>query len=213
MSAQSTVTNEPPRGARLRMADKYDQRRAELAESALVTLGELGYARTSLREIAQHSEYTHGIVHYYFKSKADLIVYGVRSYKATCVTRYDEVVELSATPEELAQRFADKLVETLADDAPMHRLWYDLRSQSMFEHELLPAVNEIDQALERMIWRVVCRYSELTGRRTALTPELTYAVLDGVFERAVLSHVAGDVEALSRLRQHALDVLPLLLQP
>ena len=34
-------------------ADKYDERRNQLAESALQTLGELGYARASLREIAQ----------------------------------------------------------------------------------------------------------------------------------------------------------------
>ena len=33
--------------------DKFAERRAELAEAALKTLSELGYARTSLREIAQ----------------------------------------------------------------------------------------------------------------------------------------------------------------
>ena len=35
--------------ARVAPADKHDKRRSELAESALRTLGELGYARTSLR--------------------------------------------------------------------------------------------------------------------------------------------------------------------
>jgi TetR/AcrR family transcriptional repressor of bet genes len=190
---------------------KYAERRTQLAESALATLGELGYARTSLREIAQNSEYSHGVVHYYFKSKAALIVHCVRYYKAKCVTRYDEVVALSTSAEELAERFADKLVETLRDEAPMHRLWYDLRTQSMFDGEFRADVMEIDGALEQMIWRVVSRYAELAGRRAAFSPATSYALLDGVFEKAVLAHLASEPDALPDLRQRALDVLPVLL--
>ena len=58
-------------------------RRDQLAESALATLGELGYAKTSLREIAQHSAFSHGVVHYYFSNKEELITYCVRYYKRT----------------------------------------------------------------------------------------------------------------------------------
>ncbi|HMD25457.1 MAG TPA: hypothetical protein VKH61_15270, partial [Streptosporangiaceae bacterium] len=36
-----------------RQVDKFAERRAQLADAALQTLAELGYARTSLREIAQ----------------------------------------------------------------------------------------------------------------------------------------------------------------
>ena len=71
------------RRARHAAADKHDERRKALAASALRTLGELGYARSSLREIAQNSEFSHGVVHYYFDDKLDLIVYGVRQYKET----------------------------------------------------------------------------------------------------------------------------------
>ena len=46
----------------------------------------------------------------------------------------------------------------------MHRLWYDLRTQSMFEEKLREAVLFIDRTLEEMIWRVVSRYAELSGR-------------------------------------------------
>src|SRR5712664_4362389 len=71
--------------------DKFSARRIELAEAALETLAELGYARTSLREIAQKSEFTHGVLHYYFSDKVDLICCCVRHYKAKCVTRYDQI--------------------------------------------------------------------------------------------------------------------------
>src|SRR5436190_10712954 len=103
-------------------ADKFDERRRALAESALRTLGELGYARASLREIANNSDFSHGVVHYYFEDKHDLITYCVREYKAICVRRYDTVIADATTPDQMLAAFCDKLVESLNDDAAMHRL-------------------------------------------------------------------------------------------
>ncbi|WP_308015291.1 TetR/AcrR family transcriptional regulator [Pseudonocardia sp. ICBG1293] len=137
--------------ARANPVDKHDARRRALADSALQTLGELGYARASLREIAQNSPYSHGVVHYYFTDKLELIVYCVRQYKAVCVTRYDGAVAEATTPDGLVTAFADKLCETIVDEAPMHRLWYDLRAQSMFEPTLREAVGQIDRTLEEMV--------------------------------------------------------------
>src|SRR3954454_4083211 len=137
-----------------RPVDKFEGRRRELAPAALHTLGELGSAPPSSREIAQNSPYSHGVVHYYFADKIELITFCVRQYKAACVTRYDGIIPGSSTAEALAEAFADALVRTLSDDAPMHRLWYDLRSQAPFEPALREDVLDIDHALERMIWRV-----------------------------------------------------------
>ncbi|MFG1925995.1 TetR/AcrR family transcriptional regulator [Cryptosporangium sp. NPDC048952] len=190
---------------------RHDERRDQLAESALRTLGELGYARSSLREIANNSEFSHGVVHYYFADKLELIIYCVRYYKARCVTRYDAVVVESETPAALLDAFAAKLVETIVDEAPMHRLWYDLRTQSMFEVELRDAVLMIDKTLEEMIWRVVARFSELSGRPPATTSQAAYGLLDGVFQQALLGHLTGRAGALDDLQDQVRALLPLLL--
>ena len=97
------------------------------------TLGELGYAQTCCARSPKNSEFSHGVVHYYFDDKIELITYCVRYYKAQCVTRYDELVGVRHDGRRTAPRFADKLIETLTDEPPMHRLWYDLRTQAMFE--------------------------------------------------------------------------------
>lgn len=200
----------PTTTARRSREQKYDERRTQLAESALTTLGELGYARTSLREIAQNSEFTHGVVHYYFANKIELIIYCVRHYKAQCVTRYDAIVAEASTADELCRSFASKLAETLVAESAMHRLWYDLRTQSMFDAELRPDVLDIDRALEQMIWRVVSRYSELAGRPSVFDSATTYALLDGLFEKALLDHLGGSPEAGQVLRTRAVQLLPRL---
>ena len=193
--------------------DKHDARRRALADSALRTLGELGYARSSLREIANNSEFSHGVVHYYFSDKLQLIVYCVQQYKQTCVTRYDGVVADSTSPEGLLDAFAAKLRETIVEEAPMHRLWYDLRSQSMFEESLREAVGQIDRTLEDMVWQIVTRYAELAGTRPSPSPNAAYGMLDGLFQQALLGHLAGDDQALDTLEAQVHQLMPLMLQP
>jgi AcrR family transcriptional regulator len=194
--------------------DKFSQRRAELGEATLQTLASLGYARTSLREIAQNSEYSHGVLHYYFKDKVDLILCSVRQYKAVCVKRYDQVVEESARFEDLMEGFLDALGATVRDEAPLHRLWYDLRSQSLFEDAFRADVAEIDKSLERMIWRIMVRFSELGGRALTVPPSVAYAVFDGLFQQCLLRHLNGDRRAVSTMRKHVrVAILQLLGEP
>ena len=196
-----------PVGVKSRPVDKFEERRRELAAAALQTLGELGYARTSLREIAQNSPYSHGVVHYYFADKVELITYCVRQYKAECVTRYDEIVEGSSSADELALRFAEALVATMVDDAPMHRLWYDLRSQALFDESLRDSVLEIDGTLEHMIWQVVTRYAELRSSDLTMPSSRAYATFDGLFQQALLRHLSGVEGASDELRAGALQLL------
>jgi AcrR family transcriptional regulator len=188
---------------------KVEDRRRELATAALQTLGELGYARTSLREIAQNSPYSHGVVHYYFADKVELITYCVRQYKAECVQRYDEIVETAPSAASLALAFADALVATMLADAPMHRLWYDLRAQALFEASFRDDVLEIDATLERMIWQVVSRHAELGDTTVAMPSSRAYAMFDGLFQQALLRHLSGAESARDELRDGALQFLEL----
>ena len=195
-----------------RPVDKFDRRRDELAESALTTLGAMGYARASLREIAGNSPFSHGVVHYYFQDKLELVIYSVRYYKARCVTRYDAVVRDSASPDELIEGFAARLAQTIREEAPMHRLWYDLRTQSMFEDALRDAITEIDATLEAMIWRVVDRFATLSGGTPSVNPAAAYGMLDGLFQQALLAYTANGDAVLDGLTAQVRVVMPLMVR-
>jgi AcrR family transcriptional regulator len=193
-----------------RKVDKFAERRAQLAAAALQTLAEQGYARTSLRDIAQNSDFSHGVLHYYFTDKFELITYCVRQYKAECVTRYDAIVATATTAAELRSGFGAAMAGTLREDARMHRLWYDLRNQSLFDEAFRADVLDIDQSLERMIWRIVSRYAELSEAPPTVTPSLAYAVMDGLFQHALLRHLGGDASAAADLDSNVQHVLPSL---
>ncbi len=123
------------------------------------------------------------------------------------MTRYDEVVANATTPLELEIGFAAALAADAARRRAMHRLWYDLRTQSLFEPALRADVAEIDASLEHMIWRVVSRYSPLAGADVAISSPLAYALFDGMFQQALLHHLGGDESAAVLLEQQARDVL------
>ncbi len=190
-----------------RQVDKFAGRRAQLAAAALQTLAELGYARTSLRDIAQNSEFSHGVLHYYFSDKFELITFCVRQCKTECVTHYDHIVATATSAAELKWGFGAAMAATLREDAAMHRLWYDLRNQSQFEPAFRADAREIDQSLEDMIWRVVTRFAELSETPPAVTPALAYAMFDGLFQHALIGHLAGDVTAAKDLEANVPRVL------
>jgi AcrR family transcriptional regulator len=191
-----------------RQVDKFAERRAHLAAAALQTLAELGYARTSLRDIAQNSNFSHGVLHYYFSDKFELITYCVRQYKAECVTRYDSIVATAGSAAELKREFGAAMATTLREDATLHRLWYDLRNQSLFDEAFRSDVAEIDQSLERMIWRIVSKFADLAAVPLTVTSSMAYACFDGLFQHALISHLAGSADAARDLEQ---DV-PLVLE-
>jgi AcrR family transcriptional regulator len=148
-------------------------------------------------------------VHYYFAGKIELITYCVRQYKAECVQRYDEIVERSRAAATLAEDFGAALVTTLVEDAAMHRLWYDLRSQALFEPSFRDDVLAIDATLERMIWQVVSRHAELRDTAVAMPSARAHATFDGLFQQALLRHLTGADDAGQDLREGALQFLEL----
>jgi AcrR family transcriptional regulator len=196
-----------------RKVDKFAGRRDELATAAIQTLAQLGIAKTSLREIAQNSAFSHGVLHYYFSDKIDLITYCVKQYKSDCVRRYDGVVSTARHPEDVKRGFAAEMAATLRDDGLMHRLWYDLRNHSQFDNAFLDDVIEIDESLERMVWRIVTKFTQLAGVRPALSSRATYAVFDGLFRNALHAHLAGDNRAPGVLEQDAQRLLELVSEP
>ena len=99
------------------------------------------------------------------------------------------------------------MAQTLRTDAPMHRLWYDLRNQSLFEESFRADVLEIDQRREEIIWRVISCYAAFAGITVALSPGVAYAMLDGLFQRALLHQLTGDDTAADDLAANVVRVL------
>lgn len=171
------------------------EKKRELARHAISTLGRIGYARTSLRDIAEQSDVSLGVLHYYFEDKIELISFCVQMYKDEFIDDLDTAVLESATPEAAGQALVDRLVAVMRDQTSTHMLWYDISAQALFDPVFRPVVAEIEAALVGVVARVLRRFGADEADATA-----TYMVFDGIFRHHLLRHVGGDAEALQKMR-------------
>jgi hypothetical protein len=61
-----------------------------------------------------------------------------------------------------------------------------------------------------MIWRIVSRYAELRQAQPLVDAETAYPLFDGLFQRGLLHHLAGETDALDLIRVQARRLLPTL---
>lgn len=156
---------------------KRDVKKRQIAESAILALKELGYAHTSLRDIADKSDMSLGMLHYYFDDRTDLIIYCVTIYKEDFVSDITAALEKANGRAEVIDAFSEALVTSIFDHEMTHRLWYDIRTQAMFDATFRPVVSEIEQKLIGIVRAAF----EKAGHSELTNVELSYALLDGVF--------------------------------
>ncbi|MCP5072319.1 MAG: TetR/AcrR family transcriptional regulator [Rhodobacteraceae bacterium] len=174
---------------------KRSKRKEELADFAIDALKQLGYARTSLRDIAEHSGVSVGTLHYYFEDKVDLISFCVRKYKEDFIAEMDNILLGSLDSNAIVEGFASGLAYSVRNDSETHRLWYDIRTQAMFEEEFHEVVGEIENGLIDLVRRLMKR---LDMPEEVVLP--VYMNLDGAFRYYLQRYLIGEETAVEDFR-------------
>lgn len=190
--------NEMPTKLKARAARKYakrDEKKRQIAESALKALKELGYANTSLRDIAAKSAMSLGMLHYYFEDRSDLIIYCVTIYKTEFVRRISDALETAEGRDQVITAFANALVTSIVDDEMTHRLWYDIRTQAMFDETFRPVVAEIEALLIGIVRTAYVR----AGHAVPEQIDIHYALLDGAFRFLMQGQIGDDPRSRQEL--------------
>ncbi len=180
---------------------RSEERRSELAEFALQTLAERGYANTSLRDIAQNSPYSHGVMSYYFSSKIDLIVYCLRRNWQINIVKWADFFAGGPDPKTFPQEVGRLTAASLRANPAFQVLWYDLRTQAVYEPDLRQAVEEISESRLGLVREGLELYAAARSAQPAWSAPTTLALLDGLVYNAALRHSAGDPEALDWLER------------
>lgn len=188
-----------------RKAARCAEKKRELALHALSSLAELGYARTNLRDVAQRSGASLGVIHYYFENKAELIACSIVLYKEGFAREVREVIAAHATPQELANALAAFMEQTVIEQPGLHRLWYDVRAQAQFEPAFQACVQEVEQALQGIFDALFARLEAMQVPLSDADPLRLYIILDGWFRHFLQQHLAGDTEAAGALRTQVLE--------
>lgn len=189
-----------------RKTRKREHKKEQIALSAMQALGELGFANTSLRDIATQAGLSLGMLHYYFEDRTELIIQCVTMYKAAFTSQLRDVVDNASSREQVIDVMANALVTTIVEDAPAHRLWYDIRAQSLFNPVFRPVVKDIESTLIDIVNLAACRAGSVQARGGWFG----YALIEGMFGHQLQNQVTGtpgDRESLVRDMRAVLETI------
>lgn len=165
---------------------KRAARRREIADNALKVLKKQGCGQTTLRDIATQSGLSLGLIHYYFDSREDLLIYCVQHYKETFVARMQAAMGAHPTsPQGLRRAFCEALVDAIEFNADRHVLWYDILSLAQFDSAFVPIVREIEDLMKAQLEPLLKDPSDM------LLQAGMYARLDGVFRYLLQNRTQG----------------------
>ena len=115
------------------------QRREQIVWALYDCLVEKGHEKVTIKEIAAGAKLPPGVIHYYFKSKDDI----VSSLAEGIVDKYSRLLDkrlAEAVTAELRIEFAiDFIVDTMIFNYPLNRVFYNL-IQMTFERKALGKV-------------------------------------------------------------------------
>jgi len=167
-----------------------EETRDRIVQAAYEVLAREGYDATSIKDIAAAAGVAAGLVHYYFKSKEDLVLAAI---EAACL----EQIEASDLPPEQQARDAfAKSRRELSGGREFHRLLFDMFGVGMHN----PAVAETlrrfvsqDRAQIERLARDVLAQRET--RSSDDVPAIAAAVWGGIFGIYLQSLVDPDLDA------------------
>lgn len=191
-----------------RQGAKREEKRRQIAESALEALMIYGCAGTTLRDIAERSKLSLGMLHYYFDDRRDLVVYCLRLYQDEFMARFERLIADAETRDDMIATLATGLGEAVASETIVNRFWYDIRTLSLFDPSVLPVVNAFQTALidfgRRIITRLGFPESEI---------ELRFAMLEGVFRYYAQREIVGTGAGRAEVQDAFARTLTLRLDP
>jgi AcrR family transcriptional regulator len=176
-----------------------DEKAALILEAAAKVLLRQGYSRTTIKEVAATAGVSRGLLHYYFKSKEEMLFKVVRRTVEDSLQLTRAVLSQSHTTEELAANIC-MAMRQFAEQSPefiniMIESW-SLARQSHSAHDELEAVytlfreglaKGLEEAIERGVFKPSTPVLQIA---TIIT-----AFIDGLsFELMVLSGLREDPE-------------------
>ncbi|WP_019142977.1 TetR/AcrR family transcriptional regulator [Noviherbaspirillum massiliense] len=200
-------TRRPPRSTKPNgKPDAQSDKKRELALHMLSALADLGFAQLNLREVAARSGASLGSIHYYFKDKNDLLIYGLQLYKDGFIGSLDTLIDSAATLDGLAAMGTDAIANVIEDDGHLHRLWFDVRTQALFDPAFRPIVKEIEGRLIGVAERFLARVRALGAKKSPSDALSLYLTIDALVRYFLQQHLAGDTQAIGELRRQLIEI-------
>ena len=181
--AVETATGELSRGRAKKRIRDPEAHRAAILDAARAAFAERGFARATIREIAQRAGVTHGLVMRHFPSKEALFIAAVPGTRDLV---YNVAGDLDGLPGRVARAYVERmesangadpfiaLVRSAADETSAKRLLVAMRRRSLDAYRTVLDAPDTEQRVDlvgaHLIGVTFSRYVLQNGPLATMTP-------------------------------------------
>lgn len=158
------------------------QRREQIIEALFQCLAEKGHERVTVKDIAQEAGLHYGVIHYYFKSKDDI----VSALADSLVAKYDRLLSEHTRPirssTEKIEAALDFLVDEFIFNRRLNRVFYNFVQMAYENKTVRNALRRQLRAYRRAVVEVIedgVKAGELDVRDPLQSASVIVALIEG----------------------------------
>jgi TetR/AcrR family transcriptional repressor of bet genes len=164
------------------------QRRAEITAAMLTVLAEQGYERATIQAIAKQAQITPGLIHYHFKTKAEILMALISGLSTIFQTRYETLASTALSPREKLLAYIDaRLAKGDGENPEAVAAWVIIGAEAVKQPEVR-VLYEHAIAQELGLLQVLLKnYLTAKGKRLKSASQLAaviVATMEGTFQLA-----------------------------
>lgn len=165
-----------------------EQRRAEIVQAFLSAIAEQGYEKATIQLIAQKADLTPGLLHYHFKTKAEILLELVKTLAARSAERYAALSEGAATPQaKLLAYINARLAKGEGADPEAVAAWVMIGAEAVRQPEVRAVYQEAIASELALLQELLTAYLKSCGKRARNVKQLAaglMAYMEGAFQLA-----------------------------
>lgn len=165
-----------------------EQRRAEIVSALLAVMAEHGYEKATIQLIGQKAGLTPGLLHYHFKTKAEILLELVKTLAGVSRKRFQGFAESASTADEKLRAYINaRLAKGLGADPNAVAAWVIIGAEAVRQPDVRRVYQEVARAEMELIEELLTacftdRGRALTGVRPLAATLL--ALIEGAFQLA-----------------------------
>jgi TetR/AcrR family transcriptional repressor of bet genes len=171
-----------------------EQRRAEIVGALLAAMAEHGYEKATIQLIAQKAGLAPGLVHYHFKTKAEILLELIRTLASLSRQRYLGFAESATSHDDRLRAYINaRLAKGEGADPHAVAAWVVIGAEAVRQPEVRAIYQEVVRAEADLIEELLAACFKERGRARAQVKPLAAALLaliEGAFQ---LASAAPDV--------------------
>jgi len=178
------------------------KRQEEIIWALYECLAESGHEKVTVKVIARKANLAPGVIHYYFRSKDEIVARLANAIVDKFGSMLVEKIEAASSVEEKISFAIDYIVETLIFNSTLNRVFYNLLQMAYEREELSDVVSEMFRNY-RMILEKIFEEAN-AGRESKLLSGALVAITEGFSVQLMVDPEAFKPEQVRLLITHAI---------